>query len=273
MFGEVLDKAAEQTSKNNPQRTEDYVGENGLLYCGICKTPKQTRVSIFGEQKTVFCSCDCVKAAKQKQEEARKRQLIEECRFKAFPGLKHRTETFEADTDSTAEISKICRNYAKRFDPNDSKWLIFYGDVGTGKSFYAAAVCNSLIDQGYSVKFTSISTIIKELWNARDKLEYYDRLDRFDLIVLDDFDSERSTDYAKEIRFDVIEMRSNSGKPLIITSNMTAQDFKTEVIDDKRIYSRMSEYGLFIRFNGADKRKESLKQTMKQELDKLLNDG
>ena len=50
---------------------EDYTGEDGLLYCGKCHTPKE---AYFAEGKTCFerdrhpTDCDCQRAAREKQQ-------------------------------------------------------------------------------------------------------------------------------------------------------------------------------------------------------------
>ena len=56
---------------------EDYTGEDGLLYCGKCHTPKE---AYFAEGKTCFgrdrhpAECDCQRAAREKQQAAECRQ-------------------------------------------------------------------------------------------------------------------------------------------------------------------------------------------------------
>ena len=52
---------------------EDYTGEDGLLYCGKCHTPKE---AYFAEGKTCFgrdrhpAECDCQRAAREKRQAA-----------------------------------------------------------------------------------------------------------------------------------------------------------------------------------------------------------
>ena len=59
---------------------EDYTGEDGLLYCGKCHTPKE---AYFAEGKTCFgrdrhpTDCDCQRAAREKQQDVYKRQVID----------------------------------------------------------------------------------------------------------------------------------------------------------------------------------------------------
>ena len=37
----------------------DYTGPDGLLYCGKCRTPKQSRVTILGAERIMPCICRC----------------------------------------------------------------------------------------------------------------------------------------------------------------------------------------------------------------------
>ena len=44
---------------------EEYMGDDGLLHCGKCHTPVQTRIHIFGTDKIVRCVCGCIKAERE----------------------------------------------------------------------------------------------------------------------------------------------------------------------------------------------------------------
>ena len=56
---------------------EDYTGEDGLLYCGSCRQPKE---AYFPEGKTLFGrdrhpkECDCKRADREKREAADREQ-------------------------------------------------------------------------------------------------------------------------------------------------------------------------------------------------------
>ena len=72
----VIDGAVKASFNAIKKSDIDYVGENGLLYCGKCNTPKQTRVEVFGEVKTPMCLCKCESERKEKEErEERLRNL------------------------------------------------------------------------------------------------------------------------------------------------------------------------------------------------------
>ena len=55
IINNIINNLTENAEKNNPRNPEDYIGENGLLYCGKCNTPKQCKFKALGEEKIVFC--------------------------------------------------------------------------------------------------------------------------------------------------------------------------------------------------------------------------
>lgn len=74
----VLPAEAFETEQNEG----DYIGKDGLLYCGVCRTKKQTRLpaSDFtgGREMIVPCICKCkVEENKRKEEEEKKRQEMQ----------------------------------------------------------------------------------------------------------------------------------------------------------------------------------------------------
>ena len=67
--------------------------------------------------------------------------------------------------------------------------LLLFGKSSTGKSHAMAAICHALIDAGRRVLFTRTIDIVQRLQTARRDLSLIgalDKLDKFDLIVLDD---------------------------------------------------------------------------------------
>ena len=53
---------------------EDYTGEDGLLYCGKCRTPKEAyfpadKVALFGRDRHP-AECDCQRAQRMEREAA-----------------------------------------------------------------------------------------------------------------------------------------------------------------------------------------------------------
>ncbi len=185
----------------------DYVVD-GLLHCHKCNTPKQCRVVLFGEERTVPCLCKCAVEeserkrlelereklerdyAHYKQYEAkeaydllmwldrhaykRSEKLIAErkqlLRKLCFSEEKMLSWNFENDDRANARISDAMRNYADKFADFREKGqgLILFGDVGTGKSYLAACVAHSLIDKGIPAFMTNFEWIRNKVQETFD---------------------------------------------------------------------------------------------------------
>ena len=84
---------------------EDYTGEDGLLYCGKCHTPKE---AYFSKETAQWLGhdrhpteCDCQRAAREKREAAESRQkhleTVEDLKRRGFTDPAMRNWTFEHD--------------------------------------------------------------------------------------------------------------------------------------------------------------------------------
>ena len=60
--------------RSNPKEASDYIGEDGLLMCGKCRTPKRHRMVVAGEQITVPVMCECQKRAEEAKRERERRE-------------------------------------------------------------------------------------------------------------------------------------------------------------------------------------------------------
>jgi len=106
--------------------------------------------------------------------------------------------------------------------------LLFCGPVGTGKTFYAVAIANALIDKKVSVKVTSIAELIGQMqtYNDENKQRIIDEINHVELLVIDDVGTERDTPFGIEQVMLVINNRATSGKPAIATTNRHSRRFK-----------------------------------------------
>lgn len=275
-FMNVFNAAEDAAKKNSVVNDNDYIGEDGLLICGNCHTPKQVRVSFLGQEKTPFCLCKCEQekreAEDREREELEMRMRIARNREAAFPDMNNsvpdendfRNWTFDKDNGQHPELSRAAREYVKNFEHfrRHGKGLLFYGSVGVGKSVMAACIANALLDKGYKVLMTTFARIEKETWGMKTgKQDYYDDLNRNTLLILDDLGVERNTDYMQEIVYSVIDTRSRAHLPLIVTSNLTNQELKNpEGISNQRIYSRLLDMCHPIHVCGEDQRRKKALQ-------------
>ena len=241
-----------------------YLGEDGLLYCAKCHTPCEKVLPHpleKGKIWKVHVMCQCERKAYEKEQAGRAKREFDEMvsrnRMVCFHEKQMYGMTFSSDDGSVPAMAKA-RAYVNHWDEVKKKnvGLLFYGDVGTGKTYIAAAIANALLDQGKRVlmrDFTEISNI-----SAFESDEYVRSLSSYDLLILDDLGAERTSEFALQNVFNVINRRMESGKPLIITTNKSVDDIKgAEDLTLRRINDRILAMCTPIFVGGSSKREKT----------------
>lgn len=257
----------EETAKNSININEGDYQKDGLWYCGKCDTPKQCRITLFGSVRTPMCICKCETEKREREKEEHDRrerqQIVAKMRKTGFPESEMCHWTFETDDGQNEKASKVAKNYVANFGEmlKRGKGLLFFGDVGTGKTFYSACIVNALIDKGYPCMITNFARLVNTISGMYDgKQQYIDSLNRFDLLVIDDLAAERDTEYMNEIVYNIIDSRYRAGLPTIITTNLSADEIKNPAdISKQRTYSRLLEMCVPVEVKGKDRRREKLK--------------
>lgn len=274
----IIEGIAQASENTIPINDGDYIDSEGLLCCGKCHTRKETIIVLAsGKQLKPRCVCKCEQERMHEEEEKRKAKELEEkvkeLRKMGFPDAEMSRFTFENDDRSNEYISDVAKRYADNFTTMYSKHkgLLLFGTVGTGKTYIAACIANALIDRGYTCLVTNFARLTNTINGMYDgKQEYIDGLDRFSLLVIDDLASERDTEYMNEIVTNIIDARYRSGKPMIVTTNLTSEELKNpRDVRKQRIYSRLMEMCIPLEVKGTDRRKKKLIDE-KNEFDELL---
>ena len=250
-------------------RHQESSGE--LKYCKECGYPIQKRMKI-GEQELllpIMCKCrqDHLNAYKERQqaEEIERNRKI--CFGRSIEQMMRCT--FENDEYPDSKESKACKKYAEEFadmragrTPNDiGTGLLFFGNVGTGKSYLAAAIANKIIDNGYTALFTNFADIASRVQaDFGSRIDVFNDLQRYSLLILDDLGIERSSEYMQEIVYSVINNRYQSGKPMIITTNLNHEDLtRNDSVGHARIYDRILQCCIPIELFGMSRRRHAFK--------------
>ena len=153
---------------------------------------------------------------------------------------------------------ETCRRYAEQWDTvrENNFGLLFWGDVGIGKTYLASCIANSLIEKEVSVRMLNFGQILNA--GFEEKARILGDLSKYGLLILDDFGMERSTEYGLEIVFQVIDNRYQCRKPMVITTNLSLQTLKTpKDLEHKRIYDRILEACIPIHFSNSSLAKAS----------------
>ena len=231
--------------------------------CPVCGEVIEKDVVFFGKRKVVGCICKCEKQKIKQREERERKFLIEEKRVFCFDDPESQNHTFANDDGKNQSVTRIAKKYVEKFTELKfgGKGILFYGSVGTGKSYVAACIANALIDKGYTVKMTNFAKIIKRMQGKFEgRQEYLDSLNKCELLIIDDLGIERQSEFAQEVVFDVIDSRYKTGLPMIVTTNLLPNDFKApNNVTKSRIYDRILEKCFPVEVKGGNRRREKFR--------------
>ena len=241
----------------------DYTGEDGLLYCGKCRTPKQFRMEappLEGRLLPHPCRCEQERLDREaaEQEARRHRQAVADLKRRGFTDPAMRGWTFANDNGKCPQM-KHAHFYVENWPAMQEENIgyLLWGGVGTGKSYFAGCIANALMEQEVAVRMTNFALILNDLTASFEgRNEYIARLCRAPLLILDDFGMERGTEYGLEQVYNVVDSRYRSRRPLIVTTNLSLQDLQhPQDTAHARIYDRLLEMCAPIRFSGENFRR------------------
>lgn len=260
---------------------ELYYEKNTHIYCKTCNKQIDGKPMKLLNKQIIFkvaCECD-----REKEEQEKKREKFleqEKLRESCFISkVQHNYRFDNCDEYIDIEVIRKSKNYVKYFEEmrKDNIGLLFYGNVGSGKTYIACSIANQIIEEYfYTVKVRNFAQILNDLQKGGFNLnrnEYIDSITNSTLLILDDFGIERNTEYALEQIYNIINVRYLKSKLTIITTNINFKDIEREQEDMMlgRIYSRIIDMCLPIRVVGVDKRKLRRKEKMRR-TQKLINE-
>ena len=264
--------------ENRELQPDEYLNESDhLIYCTKCHTPRQGRYTLQGRVFMPPIRCKCQQEIYD-QEEARRKLSERQAEIKRMKasGLQDKSlydYTFEKDAGINPEMH-LAHKYVENWDDMKarSSGLLLWGDVGTGKSFFAGCIANALLEKGVPVLMTNFSRILNTLsgMHFEDRNQFIDSLNRYSLLIIDDLGIERNSEFALEQVFNVIDSRYRSKKPLIVTTNLTLTELNNAPdVAHRRIYDRILERCAPIRINNRNIRQDNASANL-QEAKKIL---
>lgn len=272
-FEEVMDSIARKGYDSQPKYDEDYVNpDDGLLYCGKCHTPRECVIEVTawdgsGEKhpKKFPVMCECMKREKEeyerRQQQLKDMEIVYTLRKKSLMDDKFADQTFESfqTTKENARVLRLSKRYADGFSEmlEKNQGLLFYGDVGTGKTFSAACIANALLEKKVPVVMTSFVKLLESVQGFKeDENKLLQQLNKAKLLIIDDLGAERSTEFALEKVYNIVDSRYRARLPMILTTNLDLAAMKNVTdIRYSRIYDRIFEVCYPVKFSGPSFRK------------------
>lgn len=150
-----------------------------------------------------------------------------------------------------------------------SENLILLGPSGVGKTHLAAGVGQMAIQLGKRVKFFSATALVQQLQYAKLQLQLpstLSKLDRFDLLILDDLGYVKKDEAETSVLFELIAHRYER-RSLLITANQPFSQWDAIFSDSMMTVAavdRLVHHALIIEIQAESFRKQSALERSKQ---------
>lgn len=128
-------------------------------------------------------------------------------------------------------------------DPYE-KWLVIWGERGSGKSHLCAAVDNHLMHKGIPSLFITMPDLLAslreaiELQSNTEQESFTGRMNVFKtatVLIIDDLGAESASPWSDSVLFEILDYRYRNRLATMIATNVNPDDF------DYRIASRMQD--------------------------------
>lgn len=242
---------AEAARRAETGHDNDYMSPEGLIMCGTCHARRQMvlDVPMIGTRIVpVMCKCDIAREEAEKARRAaeEEQRRIDNMRRVGITSPNYALMTMAADDGTCPNMTKLASRYVeKRADMyRENIGLMFHGGTGGGKTFWAAAITNAMIDNGMSAMITTVPRLMSAMAKDFEANKNYilDQIARVGFLVLDDIGFERQTSYAAEKMFEIIDARYQARRPLIITTNLSLEEIgNPQLMEYKRVFDRIVE--------------------------------
>ena len=161
------------------------------------------------------------------------------------------------DQDRLRGAVRISKEFAETFPCG--KNLLFYGTVGTGKSFLSGCIANFLLEKGFSVVYFSSVSLFETLarysfdGNAKESLYNFCKdLYNYDLVIVDDLGTEVLSSFVTSQLFSLLNEREMRRRSTIISTNLNLSELRDRYSD--RVFSRVSKSFVLCKLTGPDVR-------------------
>lgn len=133
--------------------------------------------------------------------------------------------------------------------------LLIGGPTGSGKTHAGFAAARAPFASGVRLDFRPSVELLADLdWKAEGSREALHRASTVPLLYVDDLGAERSTDWAQEQWYTIVNRRWLDGLPMIVTTNLAPDDLRAHLGADGRTYDRLRDRVVGINIGGTSRR-------------------
>ena len=181
-------------------------------------------------------------------------------RLSRLDELKHLTfENFNPDgrVGTTAQEQQSLHAAYKRAKTYSQKlegWLLLQGGFGVGKTHLAASIANEAAGHGVPTLFLTVPDLLDELRAtfSDGEISFQERFDEIrsaPLIIMDDFGTQNTTEWAREKLFQILNHRYTNRLSVVITTNLALEEIearlRSRILDPSlvdRVYIQSPDY-------------------------------
>lgn len=225
-----------------------YASYRGALYCPICEQEKRENAmlskSLCDDSKRAFENC--VKSLGLNYSQSR----VDPYTLKNFKAGTQEKEkaVYVASRFSDNFINRLITQHKEKMNKNpqwnaiNSRGLIFAGTTGTGKTHLSKAILSRLKEFGVYGLYIRFNDLI-EVCSARDGMLRRSLIRKLSVLVIDELGANYWGDRERELLSQIIDERTESGNPTIITHNLDKVELKN--FAGERLLSRLSDTDKF----------------------------
>jgi DNA replication protein DnaC len=184
-----------------------------------------------------------------------------------------KTNVYGQEKEKGETIKRTCIGFINKVNDLKKGLYLHSNTRGSGKTLMAYILLNNLLNLNKRIYFTTSTELFFKLTrgiseNSGENFKIIEKCKNIEILFLDDFGTEKVSEYVNNVLFNVIDYRLNNDKITIFTSNKTVDE--TSV--DEKIKSRINKMSIDIEFPEQSIRSLEAKIENKKLLELLLED-
>lgn len=228
-------------SLSTPEGTSTFQDSD---ICPICHGDEWVLEIVDGKEVAKPCTCRAKAIQKRRMAFAELPAVLSDLHLASFSISVYKSDVSQQKARIACQIVKEYLNMFEDAKRNGMGLYICSETKGSGKTRMAASIANELMEKhNTQVKFSTSMRILTEIRRSYDpgtamtESQLLSALSTAEVLIIDDFGTERVTDWVKDKFYEIINSRYVDKKVTIFTSNEPIEGLKYE----DRITNRIKE--------------------------------